>query len=478
MNRRSAIALSVCVALSLVAVDARAQFTYRPPGELVTGSGRGRVDSTVYSVGIRFPIESAPAYLNSQVWGVGGSQGPAGSQCDARNFSYPWRDNYCESRTWDMPMCPAGQGHQGQDIRAADCRNSVHNAVAVTDGTITNIGTYSVYLTAADGTRYDYLHMSNVAVRVGQAVRRGQLMGRVSNEFGGTSTTVHLHFNIRKTVAGFGSVYAPTYLSLIRAYETLVGTPPMGVRFGAQFVAQSFPLARTTMDLAAGAEQSGYFEFRNTGTETWRPNEVFMGTTQPRDRVSMARGSDWVRAGRPATIDRVVAPGATGRFVFSLRAPGTVGQEFNEYFGLVREGVAWFSDMGQGGPADNVLQVRVRAVSASADAGVVLDAGRPSADAGVVVDAGEAPDAELPTTDGGVVFDDASEGTDGGALSDGSASADADRFGDEGIPAMGGCGCVVAGGASSGLGGASGWLSAAATLVFALGRRRTRAARS
>jgi hypothetical protein len=224
------------------------------------------------------------------------------------------------------------------------------------------------------------------------------------------------------------------------------------------------------MDLAAGAEQSGYFEFRNTGTETWRPNEVFMGTTQPRDRVSMAQGSDWVRAGRPATIDRVVAPGATGRFVFSLRAPGAVGQEFSEYFGLVREGVAWFSDMGQGGPADNVLQVRVRAVSASADAGVVADAGRPSADAG------EAPDAELPITDGGVVFDDASEGTDGGAHSDG--SADADRFGAEGIPAMGGCGCVVAGGADSGLGGASGWLSAAATLVFALGRRRTRAARS
>lgn len=163
--------------------------------------------------------------------------------------------------------------------------------------------------------------MSNVAVTVGQTVRRGQVIGRVSNQFGGTATTVHLHFNIRKTVSGFGSVYAPTYMSLIRAYEALMGGGMMsGPRFGAQFVSQSFPLASTTLNLAATTEQRGYFEFRNTGTDTWRPGEVFMGTTQPRDRVSPAQGSDWVRSSRAATIDRVVAPGATGRFNFSCCA--------------------------------------------------------------------------------------------------------------------------------------------------------------
>ncbi len=205
-----------------------APFSYRPPGELVPGSGKGRVDSKVYAPGIRFPIESGPAFANSQVWGHGGSSGPGGSQCDVENFSYPWHDNYCETRSWTMPLCPSGTGHQGQDTRSSDCKPDVHATVAVDDGTITNIGTYSVYLTRADGTRFDYLHMSNVAVKVGQKVKRGDPMGKVSNQFGGTPTTVHLHFNIQQNVSGTGVVYVPPYLSLVQAYETLMGTtsPP------------------------------------------------------------------------------------------------------------------------------------------------------------------------------------------------------------------------------------------------------------
>jgi uncharacterized protein (TIGR03382 family) len=204
-------------------------FSFEPPGQLVPGSGEGRVDFTVYAPGMRFPIQDAPAFANSQVWGVGGSQGPAGSSCSAPNFSYPWHDNYCETRQWDMPLCPAGTGHQGQDIRGATCDKNVHPAVAAVDGTITNVGTYSVYLTAADGTRYDYLHMGNVQVAFGDDVKQGDLLGYVSNEFGGTPTTVHLHFNLRQVVDGFGSVYVPPYMSLVEAYQALVGpvVPPL-----------------------------------------------------------------------------------------------------------------------------------------------------------------------------------------------------------------------------------------------------------
>lgn len=219
--------LALVLAVLAVAGSANAAtFSYRPPGELVTGSGKGRVDTKVYAPGIRFPIESAPAYLNSQVWGHGGSSGPGGSQCDVANFSYPWHDNYCESRSWTMPLCPSGTGHQGQDIRAANCTRGVHKAVAVDDGTVTNIGTYSVYLTRADGTRFDYLHMEKVAVKVGQKVTRGTLMGYVSNQFGGTPTTVHLHFNMQQNVAGTGVVYVPPYLSLIQSYQKLPGVLP------------------------------------------------------------------------------------------------------------------------------------------------------------------------------------------------------------------------------------------------------------
>lgn len=214
---------SLPLLLALVPATAAAQWSYRPPGELVAGSGDGREDDTVYAPGIRFPIESAPAYANSQVWGRGGSNGGGGSQCDAVNFSYPWHDNYCETRSWDMPLCPSGQGHQGQDIRAATCQNATHWVVAVDDGTITSIGSYSVYLTAPDGTRYDYLHMSDVQVAVGQHVTRGQRVGKVSNQFGDSSTTVHLHFNVRKNVEGVGFVFVPPYMSLVRAYEALLG---------------------------------------------------------------------------------------------------------------------------------------------------------------------------------------------------------------------------------------------------------------
>jgi peptidase M23-like protein len=96
-------------------------------------------------------------------------------------------------------------------------------AAAATDGTITSVGDFSVYLTAADGTRYDYLHMSTVQVVVGQDVSRGERLGLVSNEFGGESTTIHLHFNIKQNVQGV--VFVPPYMSLIQSYKRLIDRP-------------------------------------------------------------------------------------------------------------------------------------------------------------------------------------------------------------------------------------------------------------
>jgi hypothetical protein len=204
--------------------------TFDPPGALVPGSGSGRAsDTNVYASDMRFPIESAPAFANSQVWGHGGNSGPANSsQCDKENFQYPWHDNYCETRDWDMPLCPSGTGHQGQDVRAATCEKDKHVTVAAADGTITNIGSYSVYLTAADGTRYDYLHETTalLVVKVGDKVKKGQPIGKVANNFGTDVTTVHLHFNIHQNVSGVGSVYVPPYTSLIRAYQDLLGLLP------------------------------------------------------------------------------------------------------------------------------------------------------------------------------------------------------------------------------------------------------------
>jgi len=210
------------IALLLAPALAQAQFRYEPAGQL-EGSGTGRTDTRNWAPGMRFPLRDAPAYLNSQIHGVGGYMGPSGGQCDSRNYSYPWHDNYCEARRWRMPLCPAGKGHQGQDIRPATCANDTHPVVAAADGTITKTG-YSINLAAEDGTVYSYLHTSSQVVRVGQRVRCGDVLGRVSNlsSDGRPYTTYHLHYTIKQSVRGVGSVYVPTYMALVDGYQRLL----------------------------------------------------------------------------------------------------------------------------------------------------------------------------------------------------------------------------------------------------------------
>ncbi|PKP83216.1 MAG: M23 family peptidase [Alphaproteobacteria bacterium HGW-Alphaproteobacteria-18] len=208
-------------------------FSFHAPGALLAGSGAGFPEQVVHAPGLVFPIKSAPAYLQSQVFMYGGGVA-GGDQCDARNYDYPWRDNFCETRSANRgsPFCPANKIHQGQDIRvgtAADCntlrrqsaaQRGIHEVVAVEDGVITSIGTYTVKLRGA-GSIYNYMHlnMNRLAVTAGQSVKAGDLLGYVSNDFGGTPTTIHLHFEITQNTAGNGWVHVPPYLSLVAAYE-------------------------------------------------------------------------------------------------------------------------------------------------------------------------------------------------------------------------------------------------------------------
>jgi murein DD-endopeptidase MepM/ murein hydrolase activator NlpD len=218
MIRRVAALCVIAIPMTILASPVG--FSYRPAGELTPGSGSGRNDPFIYLNGLRFPLEQAPAFANSQVWGHGGAHG-SGGQCDPPNYSYPWRDTFCEKRSWAMPLCPAGVGHQGQDIRPATCKKDEYWVVAAAAGQITKVGSYSVYLMADSGTRIDYLHMSAVQVKAGDRVKAGARIGKVSNVFNGTPTTIHLHLNLFQNVAGRGWTYVPPYTSLISAYQTL-----------------------------------------------------------------------------------------------------------------------------------------------------------------------------------------------------------------------------------------------------------------
>jgi len=208
-----------------------AEFTFEEPGQLVDGSGEGRPDETIYVPGMRFPLESAPAYLNSQVYGRGGFEGPGGRECDAANFQYPWRDNFCESRRFRVPLCPAGTGHQGQDIRPATCDSDRFWAVATVPGTIVRIGSFSVTLVGEDGSEHRYLHLEPTSLVVGEGdpVLPGDRIGRVSNAFFDRDgervpTTTHLHYDVQQNIDG-RNMFVPPYASLVAAYQALLRSP-------------------------------------------------------------------------------------------------------------------------------------------------------------------------------------------------------------------------------------------------------------
>ncbi len=98
--------------------------------------------------------------------------------------------------------------------------------VAVEDGIISNIGSYTVTLRTDKNTyRYLHLNMAALAVKNNQDVKAGDLIGFLSNDFGvdkagkPVPTTLHLHFEIRANTESFGWATAPPYPALVAAYE-------------------------------------------------------------------------------------------------------------------------------------------------------------------------------------------------------------------------------------------------------------------
>jgi hypothetical protein len=243
-------------------------FTYRSPGDILPGTGfrrkGGVADYTVYSK-IRFPLADAPAFANSQSfmnWGDCDATGRSGAgvldgvrtyRCRVNgqrlvldesapdNYSYPWRDNFCEHRYFYVGQCPAGLGHQGQDIRPAFCKQRMqganrcepylHDVVAVRDGAVLRAPTqealYIVVNAPNEHIRFRYLHMFprqfNAAGMVsGRLVHEGEVIGKVGNFFRRErATTYHLHFDMQVPTK-YGWVFVNPYMTLVTAYERLI----------------------------------------------------------------------------------------------------------------------------------------------------------------------------------------------------------------------------------------------------------------
>jgi lysozyme len=128
-----------------------------------------------------------------------------------------------------------------------------------------------------------------------------------------------------------------------------------GGGYAAEFVSQSFPYAADGgVTIEAGEALEAYIELRNVGSKPWNES-TRLATTEPRDRDSVFAGKEWPAKNRYAAVEGVVQPGETYKFTFTLHAPPETGT-FTEFFGLVQDGEAWFSDPGHGGPPDTQLQ--------------------------------------------------------------------------------------------------------------------------
>lgn len=254
--------------LNLSRPTAKSDFTYYSPGFLIPNSGwhkmPGRADYHVYAR-MRFPIAHPPAYVKSQSFmpwgdcyrtGHTGRLGKKGAHYSCKvngiplvfdesaavNFTYPWRDNFCEQRDFLVGQCPGGYGHQGEDIRAGSCTlfnegadrclPYKHSIAAVRDGllwrTAGNLAAYIVINTPNSFVRFRYLHMNpqfmdRDGVLSGRQVSEGEILGKVAtwgNSENGTS--YHLHFNIQVfTKAGW--VWVNPYMTLVLAYERQTG---------------------------------------------------------------------------------------------------------------------------------------------------------------------------------------------------------------------------------------------------------------
>ncbi len=150
-----------------------------------------------------------------------------------------------------------------------------------------------------------------------------------------------------------------------------------GAPYAAQYVSQSWPLASSPLTMFTGQTVAASITLKNTGSKAWDGNTK-LGTTQPRDRASAFADGSWMSPNRAAHVSGTVPPGGTFKFSFNFHAPAQPGT-YHEFFDLLQEGVAWFGDPGQGGPADNQIEAWIE-VAQPKYSGVFVAQSFPAAD--------------------------------------------------------------------------------------------------
>ena len=155
---------------------------------------------------------------------------------------YPWQDNFCEARSFEVGQCTSGFGHQGQDIRPGACpmQNSEspdacdpkqQAVVAVRDGVVIRspkqqAATLQIN-TRNEHIRFRYMHMNPSRMDAdgilnGRRVAEGERIGVVSNYLDHPNgTSRHLHFDVQVFTRD-GWLWVNPYTTLVSAYERLI----------------------------------------------------------------------------------------------------------------------------------------------------------------------------------------------------------------------------------------------------------------
>lgn len=232
-----------------------ADFSYRPSGDIIPNTGYrrqgGHPDAMAYAQ-IRFPLEQAPAFVHSQSY--------AKRDKDDGPTAYPWRDNFCESRSFEVWQCGGGYGHQGEDIRAAGCPSPAdgrapcdpkqRSVVAARDAIVIRASkdqaaTLEVN-SRTEHIRFRYMHMNPQAMNAdgllnGRIVTEGEKIGVISNYLDHPAgTSMHLHFDVQLFTRD-GWIWVSPYVTLVSAYERLIRA--RGREIGPEIAVSAQPVA-------------------------------------------------------------------------------------------------------------------------------------------------------------------------------------------------------------------------------------------
>jgi LasA protease len=116
----------------------------------------------------------------------------------APGFALPW----AEGQTWRLtggPHADTGRGRPWSSLDfAGPLAGGAYRVAAVAGGTVNRPCPNMVEIRHGNGWRTSYYHLTDIRVRDGQKVQRGQVLGLTSTRAGcgGYATGAHVHFTV------------------------------------------------------------------------------------------------------------------------------------------------------------------------------------------------------------------------------------------------------------------------------------------